>query len=109
MQPYAHLAAVAAKAGVAIKRIGQERRVAEGFLQPTWSWDFPGSAGGCGLPTENDAVEDAVVSLGLMDRGDGNANWHCEDCDAEIVVPATFYAHPCKRCGGVNVSLRRSQ
>jgi hypothetical protein len=100
MQPYAHLAAVAEKAGVVIKSYGP---------QPNWSWDRAGAAGGCGLPSKEDALMDAVLSLGLMDRGDGYADWACDSCDERAALPKNYYADICKQCSGRYMRLQRPQ
>jgi len=46
--------AKARAAGVVIKSYGS---------QPNWSWDYPGLAGGCGLPSEIDAASDALEEM----------------------------------------------
>jgi hypothetical protein len=92
------LAAVAEKAGVVIKSYGS---------QPNWSWDFPGAAGGCGLPSKEDAVDDAVVSLGLMDRGDGYVDWICDECETRETLPAKSYSGVCRRCESIHMRLAR--
>jgi hypothetical protein len=66
MQTY-DLISVAEKAGVVIKSYGEQTIETEFTVRQdaSWSWDHPGSAGGCGLPSKYDAAQDACRELRL--------------------------------------------
>lgn len=91
MQTY-DLISVAEKAGVTIKSYGD---------QPNWAWDFPSSAGGCGLPSKYDAAQDAVRELRLSlkcacgARGVVMDAWTVFECGAEIACDGTV-EQPCR-------------
>lgn len=61
------LIGVAEKAGVVIRSYDHQTIETEftAYRDASWSWDFPGSAGGCGLPSRYEAAGDAVRELRL--------------------------------------------
>jgi hypothetical protein len=75
------LIAVAEKAGVTIKSYGD---------QPSWSWDFPGSAGGCGIDSKAFAAFDAVRELRLPLRCACGAPGRVMDAWTEFECGAEF-------------------
>src|SRR5664279_1832377 len=86
------LISVAEKAGVTIKSYGDQTIETEFtvYRDASWSWDFPGSAGGCGIDTKEFAAFDAVRELRLPLKcacgapGRAMDAWTEFECGAEV-------------------------
>lgn len=103
------LISIAEKAGVTIKSDGDQMIETEFtvYKDASWSWDYPGRAGVCGLASKYDAAIDAVRELRLPlrcacgARGVVMRAWTAFECGAEVSCDG-FVEQPCP-----NTSLKQ--